>query len=175
LKPIGEPSPTPDDGVRNSQVAETINGKLLQRLHKLTPTQFEKLIAEAMTRHGFEDVMVTRRSYDGGIDGICRTRLVGLSIAFQAKRYGADANVGASAVRELRGVVVGKHAAGVFVTTSAFTPGAREAAEEPGVNITLIDGEAFVQQLLRLHIGIKDVVTQAEIDEEFFGSLGQAG
>jgi restriction endonuclease Mrr len=58
------------------------------------------------------------------------------------------------------------------VTTSAFTPGAREAAEEPGAKITLLDGEAFVQQLLQLHVGIKDAGIQAEIDEEFFGSLG---
>lgn len=152
--------------------SETIGRKLLQRLYKLTPTQFEKLIAETLARLGFEDVVVTRRSHDGGIDGTCRVRLVGLSIVFQAKKYNADVHIGASAVRELMGVVANKHAAGVFVTTSAFTAGAKEAAEESGVKITLIDGEAFVQQLLKLQIGIKNVVVQAEIDEKYFGSLG---
>jgi len=60
---------------------------------------------------------------------------------FQCKRYGPDNPVGSAAVRECYGALHADRRAmkGVFITTSTFTPQAREFAQE--LAIELIDGE----------------------------------
>lgn len=67
-----------------------VRKKLHQRLYNMAPSEFEDLIGALLVKIGFEDVEVTGRSGDGGIDvrgtlvvgSVIRTRM-----AVQAKRW----------------------------------------------------------------------------------------
>jgi restriction system protein len=118
------------------------------------------------------EVSVTGRSHDGGIDGIVEIPLLGIKVAVQAKRW-ANQMVGVDLVQRLMGSVQsGRCDRGVFVTTTGFTAGAREVAEDGANRVALIDGEALVKLLVDKGVGIKEkpVVTQ-ELGEDFFQSL----
>ena len=103
--------------------------RLLTELKGLTPTGFEHFCMELLQQLGFNNVEVTRRAGDGGIDGFGDFRQGAVSIrsAFQAKRW-ADAPVGRPEIDKLRGAIQGDYDHGVFITTSRFTKEATEAS-----------------------------------------------
>ena len=142
---------------------------LLAILKSLPPYGFELICGRLLREHGFEDVEVTQRSRDGGIDGYGLLRLspfVSLRVAFQAKRY-KDV-VTRSAVGEFRNALLGRAEKGVFITTGRFTNDAESEATRDGVvPIELIDGELLVQLFQDKGIGVKPKVVYA-IDHAFF-------
>ena len=142
---------------------------LLAILKSLPPYGFELICGRLLREHGFEDVEVTQRSRDGGIDGYGLLRLspfVSLRVAFQAKRY-KDV-VTRSAVGEFRNALLGRAEKGVFITTGRFTNDAENEATRDGVvPIELIDGELLVQLFQDKGIGVKPKVVYA-IDHAFF-------
>lgn len=142
---------------------------LLDILKSLPPYGFELICGRLLREHGFEEVDVTQRSRDGGIDGYGLLRLspfVSLRVAFQAKRY-KDV-VSRSAVGEFRNALLGRAEKGVFITTGRFTPDAETEATRDGVvPIELIDGEQLVELFQDKQIGVKPK-TIYEIDHAFF-------
>ncbi len=82
--------------------------KLLTVLRGLQPDAFERLAQRVLREAGFIKVEVTGRSGDGGIDGIgvLRVNLLSFHVLFQCKRY--QSSVGASAIRDFRGAMVGR-------------------------------------------------------------------
>ena len=121
---------------------------------------------------GYVQVQVTGGSHDGGIDGTFEAALVGLKMAYQAKKYDASNPVRAVAIRDFRGAMVSREqSGGLFITTSSFTDDAKMEARGAGPKIALIDGQQFAQVLLDNTIGIKSIVTEAEMDEDFFRDL----
>lgn len=142
---------------------------LLDVLKTLPPYGFELICGRLLREHGFEDVEVTQRSRDGGIDGYGLLRLspfVSLRVAFQAKRY-KDV-VSRSAVGEFRNALLGRAEKGVFITTGRFTADAeREATRDGVVPIELIDAEQLVQLFQDKGIGVKPK-TIYEVDHAFF-------
>jgi restriction endonuclease Mrr len=67
-----------------------VKARLKLRLHELDPSTFESLIAELLQRAGFEEIEVTRRERDGGIDVRAILVVGGLSrvtTAVQVKRW----------------------------------------------------------------------------------------
>lgn len=153
-------TPSPDE-------AQQLN--LLDILKSLPPYGFELICGRLLREHGFEEVEVTQRSRDGGIDGYGLLRLspfVSLRVAFQAKRY-KDV-VSRSAVGEFRNALLGRAEKGVFITTGRFTPDAEAEATRDGVvPIELIDGEQLVVLFQDKLIGVKPK-TVYEIDHAFF-------
>jgi restriction system protein len=136
-----------NDGVKN---------ELRQQLSEIDPGTFEELIGELLERIGFEEVEVTRRSADGGIDvrgvltvgGVTRVKT-----AIQVKRW--TNNVPDRIVRELRGSI-GPAEQGLIITTSDFTrPAVREAEMPERAPVTLIDGNMLVELLAENEIGVK--------------------
>jgi restriction system protein len=117
----------------------------------LDPLEFERFITGLLHQMGFE-AQTTKASGDGGIDieAVLERPMVGGRYLFQCKRFGADNPVGSAAVREFYGALIAdrKAAKGVFITTSTFTPQAREFAE--GLAIELIDGDQL-RTLLNEH------------------------
>jgi restriction system protein len=97
-----------------------------------------------------------------------------LKVAFQAKRYGQDTPIRAPAIRDFKGGVIGRFDRGIFITTSNFTRGAIEEADQPGMTIVLMDGRSLVQHMIDLGLGVKTipVVTQ-EVSEDFFKGLSR--
>ncbi len=112
------------------------------------------------------------RSGDNGVDGVIDQDALGLDrIYIQAKRYSIGNNIGSAAIRDFFGGL-DRHKAtkGLFVTTSTFSPSARETAKFLSKRIVLIDGEQLTKLMIRHNVGcrIEDTLHIKEIDEEFF-------
>ena len=149
-----------------------IANHILERLRQLSPDQFEVLVGEYLKAKGFSDVQITGKSYDGGIDGYCEIPFINVKVAFQAKRYAANNSVGIEPVQRLQGSMSGGYDRGVFITTSSFTPTATGWVEEAQAQITLVDGEELVKQMIDLGIGVRAIpVVRHELDEDFFADL----
>lgn len=142
---------------------------LLDVLKTLPPYGFELLCGRLLREHGFEEVEVTQRSRDGGIDGYGLLRLspfVSLRVAFQAKRFAAT--VARRDVGEFRNALLGRAEKGVFITTGRFTADAEtEAARDGVIPIELIDGERLVELFHLAQLGVRPKQTFV-IDHAFF-------
>lgn len=128
---------------------------LLNRLHEMSPDEFEGLIARLLVDLGFEEVDITSYSKDGGIDvrgtlvvgDVIRTRM-----AVQVKRW--KNNIQTPTVQQVRGSL-GTHEQGLIITTSDFSKGARQEAERPNaVPVALMTGQQLVDLLIENDIGI---------------------
>ena len=118
--------------------------------------EFEKLVGQLLVALGFEDVTVTGKTGDGGIDvrgtlvvgDVIRTRM-----AVQVKRW--KNNVQAPTIQQVRGSL-GTHEQGLIVTTSDFSAGARSEAERPdAIPVALMSGDQLVALLVEHSIGIR--------------------
>jgi restriction endonuclease Mrr len=147
--------------------------RLLDCLLKMKPAAFERLCQKILKESGFIKVEVTGRSGDGGIDGIgvLRLNLLSFHVFFQCKRW--KGSVGASAIRDFRGAMVGRADKGLVMTTGTFTSDARKEATRDGAPaIDLVDGEAVCELLKKLQIGVsirkvEHVMVQQEAFLEF--------
>ena len=105
-------------------------------------------MGELCTKLGWHDVRVVGGAGDGGIDITATRHGPGQHkepVALQVKRYRHP--VGPRVVRELIGTVAtGRFVAGMLVTTSDFTPQAREEAARD-VRIHLVSGFDLVELL----------------------------
>ena len=150
--------------------------KLLAIIKAMQPDAFERLCQRLLRESGFIQVEVTGKTNDGGIDGKGVVRIGGLlsfHVIFQCKRY--QGSVSSPTVRDFRGAMVGRADKGLLITTGTFTKDARTEAQRDGAPpIDLIDGEALVEKLKELRIGvqIKDrVVEEVFIDEAYFQNV----
>jgi restriction system protein len=141
-------------------------------LLNLDPYAFERLAQRLLRECGFDDVHVTKKSGDGGIDGTGKLRSNGIfsfNIAFQCKRY--QGSVGAAEIRDFRGSLTTDIEKGVFITTGSFSKPAKEEASNPGKQqIDLMDGEEFMTKLAEYGIGVREI-KDYEIDEEYFSKI----
>lgn len=144
-----------------------------QRLHAiltdLPPAGFERLCQRLLREAGFEEVTVTGRSGDGGIDGIGILQMnpfVSFKVLFQCKRYiGA---VGPGAVRDFRGAMMGRADKGLILSTGAFSAEARREAIRDGVPpIELVDGQSLLDLFEQLKLGLQPKAT-FDVNESFF-------
>ncbi len=146
--------------------------KLYDVLIHMDPFAFERLTQRLLRECGFDDVHVTKKSGDGGIDGTGKLRINGIfsfNIAFQCKRY--QGSVGAAEIRDFRGSLTTDIEKGVFITTGSFSSPAKEEASNPGKQqIDLIDGEEFITKLAEYGIGVREV-KDYEIDEDYFSKV----
>ena len=148
--------------------------QLLSILRDLTPASFERLCQEMLSRAGLEEVTVTGRPGDEGIDGRAIVRfagLVSLPVVFQCKRYRSQAT--APMIREFRGAMMGRADRGLFMTTGGFTGRARQEARRDGAPLLdLIDGVLLAEKLRELSIGV--TTNQAgviEVNPDWFANL----
>jgi restriction system protein len=111
----------------NDQLLRALDGDI-SIARALEPKKFEQLVAEIMTRMGYT-VELTPASRDGGKDiyAVKRDDLGTFLYVVECKRYAVDHPVGVQIVRSLYGTVQAERAtAGILVTTSVFTKGAKE-------------------------------------------------
>jgi hypothetical protein len=112
-----------------------------ERLYQLAPRQFEEVVASLLERQGYE-VTLTPVSKDGGIDiyVASKTTLGSFLFLVQCKRHAPKNPVGVAIVRELYGVVQQERAnAGILVTTSFFTRGAKAFQQRSAHQLSLMD------------------------------------
>lgn len=163
-----------DFGKDHSDESESWRETLANTLQSIPPEAFERLSMRLLRESGFIEVEVTGRPRDGGIDGNGIIRIAGLisfPVLFQCKRY--SGSVGASAVRDFRGAMVGRADKGLILTTGSFTREAhREATRDGAPPIDLIDGELLIDRLKDLGLGVRTkMVEVVEIDKGWFETI----
>jgi len=160
-----------DETEIDDEVIQDIDYKvaLLEQLKSLSPNGFERICQRLLRESGFEQVKVTGRSGDGGIDGIGLLQVnpfVSFKVIFQCKRY--QGSVTPSQIRDFRGAMLGRADKGIFMTTGTFTSDAKKEARRDGVPpIELVDGEKLIEMFELVELGLKPIKTY-EIDEKFF-------
>lgn len=156
-----------------STVFQEWRDNLLEVIQSMPLASFEKLCQRVLRESGFTRVEVTGRSGDGGIDGIgvLRIALLSFHVFFQCKRY--KGSVGAPAIRDFRGAMVGRTDKGLFITTGSFTPEAkREATRDGAPVLDLIDGDTLSTILKGLNLGVSTrQVEEVSIDVNWFTSV----
>ncbi len=136
----------------------TVKEALQSRLAGMHPADFEVLVGRLLVAIGFEDVEVTQRSGDGGIDvrgtlvvgDVIRTRM-----AVQVKRW--KQNVQAPTVQQVRGSL-GTHEQGLIISTGDFSAGARQEAQRANaVPVALMSGSQLISLLVEHDIEVRKV------------------
>ena len=115
LEPDSMDSDAPQD-------TETWRQRVFNILIHMDPYAFERLAQRVLRECGFTDVIVTKSSGDGGIDGYGKLKINGIisfNIAFQCKRY--QGVVGSPEIRDFRGSLTKNIEKGVFITTGTFS------------------------------------------------------
>jgi restriction system protein len=103
--------------------------KLSNLIKSLPPEGFERLSQRLLRESGFQQVAVTGKSGDGGIDGMGILQVnpfVSFNVLFQCKRY--QGAVTPSQVRDFRGAMMGRADKGIIITTGTFTLEAKKEA-----------------------------------------------
>jgi restriction system protein len=130
---------------------------LLPLLKSLPAGGFERLCQRLLRESGFQQVTVTGRSGDGGLDGngvVEVNPFVSFRVLFQCKRYAGA--VTPAQVRDFRGAMAGRADKGIILTTGTFTAEARREAVRDGVPpIELVDGEKLMDMFEKLELGLK--------------------
>ena len=152
----------------------SVRDNLRETLASIDPFAFEHLVKRLLEEMDYQDVEVTARSGDGGVDvvadielGITRIREV-----IQAKRH--KRTIQRKDLDALRGSLYRFNAVrGTIITTSKYSSGTEQAAFATGVApITLIDGEKLIDLLMEHAIGVrKRSIEMLEFDPEAFSDL----
>lgn len=154
-----------------STIANQVKADLLEKIRKIDPYYFQKVVLKLLHKMGYGDFIETPKSGDGGVDGIINQDQLGLEkIYIQAKRYNEDNKVREKDIRNFIGAMSGDTSKGIFVTTSSFDVGATEKANEAHHSIILIDGHKLVDLMHNYGVGVqvKSNYEIKEIDEDFF-------
>lgn len=161
-----------EEAAEGSRV-DDYRSELLNILKSIPADSFERICQRLFRESGFQQVVVTGRSGDGGIDGhgvLQINAFASFKVLFQSKRY--QGNVSASQVRDFRGAMAGRADQGIILTTGGFTMDAKKEARRDGVApIELIDGEGLVDIFEQLGLGLRPKTT-FEVDYPFFQQYG---
>ena len=182
ITPLATPSElltTPREQIDAAKraIEDALSDELMQRVRKMTPTDFEELVLRLLLAMGYgqgldEMAKAVGGSGDGGIDGVINQDPLGLERVFvQAKRYKEGNGVSSPDIRNFVGALnINRANKGVFVTASHFTPDAYRAAEGSTVQVVLIDGARLAELMVRYKVGVlvRDIIELKEIDEGFF-------
>lgn len=143
--------------------------QLLETIMALPFAGFERLSQRLLREAGFQQVSITGRSGDNGIDGegiLEVNPFVTFKVLFQCKRY--TGSVGAPVIRDFRGAMLGRADKGIILTTGTFTQDARREARRDGAPpVELVDGDKLVEMFEKLELGLTPRTT-FDIDEKFF-------
>ncbi len=145
---------------------------LLEVLQQTSPNGFENICKELLREHGFENVEVTGKSHDGGIDGFGVLELnpfVSFKVLFQCKRY--KGSVSRAQVGDFRNAMIGRAEKGIILTTGTFTKEAEKEANRDGApQIELVNGKKLVAMFEKVELGVSPKVIY-EIDLKYFAKF----
>lgn len=169
---------TPDDMMASGYqiLNRTLAQDLLDKVKKVHPAFFERLVVDLLVAMGYGGsaeearAQVTGQAGDDGIDGIIKEDKLGLdAIYIQAKRWAGS--VGRPVVQAFAGSLEGQRARkGVMITTSSFTPDARDYVRRIEKKIVLIDGDLLADLMIEYGIGVAKETTYVikKIDIDYF-------
>lgn len=178
IKNEGNEIDTPEDSI--DKLYKKINNKLAEELLEIILEKdgyyFERLVLDVLIKMGYGNFrdnakIVTKKSNDGGIDGIINQDKLGLDkIYVQAKRW-TDGIVGRPELQKFVGALSEKQATkGIFITTSDFTKDAKEYVEKVSQNIILINGIMLAKLMIEYNVGVQVNYTYEikKIDNDYF-------
>ena len=150
---------------------------LLDRLHKMTPTAFERFVLYLLRSFDLE-LEHTGGSGDEGIDGIGVAPIspvLSAKVAVQVKRYNpaSPAGIGRQEVALFqRDAEVAGAERAIMVTLGRYTPAARRASQATTPMVDLIDGEKLCDLVRVQEVGIRIV---PQVVPDFFDRFESAG
>ncbi|MBD5402319.1 restriction endonuclease [bacterium] len=164
---------TPDEifEVAEKEYFNSLKQDLLDALKKVDPVRFERIVLDLMEKMNYGIGEMTKRSHDGGIDGIINEDELGLQkIYLQAKRY-SENKVNEKEIQNFVGALdCSDTNKGVFITTSYFCEKAqKKALAAKNKIIRLINGEELVTLMIRYNLGVqtKKTYTIKRVDEDY--------
>jgi restriction system protein len=168
---------TPEESLEKlyDSVRSRLEEELLDSFKACNPVFFEKVVLKLLVALGYggsflDAASTTKRTGDDGIDGVIKEDRLGLDlIHVQAKRW-KDA-VGRPEVQNFAGSLEGQRGRkGVFITTSSFTPQAREYVSRIEKKIILIDGPELARLCVECGVGVLDqnAFVVKKLDTDFF-------
>ena len=155
---------------RAAKQRAAVKRKLLEHLLRMDPRDFEHLVGRLLGAMGYDNITVTRRSADGGIDVVADIEMgiLRLRTAVQVKRM--RSNVQRPVVSQLRGdmMTLPDVNQGMIITTSGFSQGAADVARVRNAPvIVLIDGDRLGDLLIEHGIGAEtEQIEVVTFDEE---------
>lgn len=148
----------------------SIKPSLIEVLQSLSATGFEHLCGRLLREYDFENIEITQRSHDGGIDGYATLKqnpFVSMSVFFQCKKY--HETVPTEKVQAFIGVMeTNKRSVekGLMITTGSFAKAAWEI-DKANNKLELIDGDKLVEMFEKVELGVT-TKTVYEPDLTFF-------
>ena len=174
-----EENKTPDESLEDAflKLKISLAGELLEKIYNYSFDFFERLVIDLLIKMGYggsreEAGQATKKTADGGIDGIINEDRLGLdSIYIQAKRW-KDTMVGRPEIQKFSGALDTPGATkGIFITTSTFTKEAKEYAKNiNNKKIVLIDGSQLAKFMIDFNVGVslETVYEIKKIDSDYF-------
>lgn len=171
---------TPDEQMGKSFLdhQDRLADEILDNMKAVSPQSFERLVTRLLSTMGYGEIgREIGHSGDQGIDGILNQDILGLEKVYvQAKRH-TTGQIGEPDIRTFSGSLVARGATkGVFITTSAFSPTAKQAARDISMGnqfIRLIDGNELAR-LMSIHgVGVvTEIVYEVKkLDANYFAEL----
>ena len=142
-----------------NEVNSNLSAEILERIKTNSWQFFEQLVISVLEAMGYGGAggkgQAFQRGNDGGIDGFINQDRLGLDVFYvQAKRW-SDQAVGRPDIQQFVGALAGKQASrGIYITTSRFTPDAKDFVKNLNVRVILIDGEHLAQLMIEYGVGV---------------------
>lgn len=144
-----------------SEMSKEGKKRILFEFYKtfLSGYEFEDFLKPFLEKLGLDEVKVTKRSNDGGIDlecvryGVIDTNGDSVKYKVQAKRLNPNRSISVDIVDRHRGVIKNGER-GIIITTAKFSePAIKSAASEIERPILLIDGNSLIDICIENNIG----------------------
>jgi len=159
----------------NSEIQLSLAQDLLDKVKSSQWQFFEQLVVDLMLAMGYGGAIAqsgkaTQPTGDDGIDGMINEDKLGLDkIYLQAKKW--EKSVHRPDIDTFIGALTRKGARkGVFITTSKFSEGARQAVNGLAMSVVLIDGQQLTQLMIDYNIGvsIRQIFHIKDMDLDYF-------
>jgi len=170
-------SSTPEDLIESAtrELDEQLRASLLEQLMGSDPYFFEQIVIDVLVAMGYggsreEAAQVTKKSNDGGIDGIINEDRLGLDVIYvQAKRW--QHNIGRKEIQSFVGALAGFQAQkGIFITTSDFIENAVDYARSVSQKVILVDGPRLADLMIEHNVGVStfQTIKIKRLDSDYF-------
>ena len=170
-------SSTPEDLIESAtrELEEKLRSALMEQLLGSDPYFFEQIVIDVLVAMGYggsreEAAQVTKKSNDGGIDGIINEDRLGLDVIYvQAKRW--QHSIGRKEIQSFVGALAGFQAQkGIFITTSDFIQNAVDYANSVSQKVILVNGPRLADLMIEHNVGVStiDTIDIKRLDSDYF-------
>lgn len=164
-----------NNSIKKVELSDNEKEEFLNSLYKSFETgfDFEEFLKPMLELLGLDEVRVTKKSGDGGIDlegirfGVIDNTSDSVKYVVQAKRYKPSESIPVDTIDKLRGNMDSGDK-GIIISTCRFSKPAKEkAVSKPEKPIVLIGGDELVTMCIEHNIGVvyKPVFSSSELNK----------